>query len=156
MRRPSPILLTLSLAAAMALPPLPGAAADGDLDTDFGGDGSNYWAVVNGFFYSEVITNAVVPGDHEIFLVATRRFNGNHVAFRAFDIHDDERALIDEQRRVMQPVDAFIAQCRVLSRENRYKHSRDKHIACVFIVCGWYNWLRRGRGNDKEKTMEPQ
>ena len=39
MRRFSPLLLTFSLVAAMFLPPLPAAAAEGDLDAGFGDGG---------------------------------------------------------------------------------------------------------------------
>lgn len=84
----SPFLLALSFAAAMSWLPLalpPAAAADGDLDAGFAGDGSTTWEIVNGFFVSDVATTAVVPGDQELFLVATRTMTDDHLAFRAYD-----------------------------------------------------------------------
>ncbi len=84
--RPS-FLLVFSLAAATSILPLaalPAAADEGDLDPGFAGGGSTYWEIVNGFFVSEVATTAVVPGDHELFLVATRNFTEDHLAFRAY------------------------------------------------------------------------
>jgi hypothetical protein len=44
---------------------------------------------------------------------------------------------------VVEHVNSFIKSCKVLSRKNQFIHGRDKHIFCVFIVCGWFNWMRR-------------
>jgi hypothetical protein len=88
MRNRSPFLLAFSLAAATSFLPLvlsPVAAVDGDLDADFAGDGSTFWEIFFGFFVSDVVTTAVVPTDHELFLVATRNLTEDHLAFRAYD-----------------------------------------------------------------------
>ena len=86
----------------------------------------------------------------ERYVIGDRAYSGAPRVVTDADprINGLELALYEEQRRVTQPVNDFIAQCRVVSRENRFKHSRDKHIAVVFIVCGWYNWLRRNRRGD--------
>ena len=84
----SPFLLAFSLAAATSLLPMvlpPAAAADGDLDAGFAGDGSTTWEIFFNFFVSDVATTAVVPGDDELFLVATRNLTEDHLAFRAYD-----------------------------------------------------------------------
>jgi hypothetical protein len=85
MRSRSPFLPAVALAAAMVLASLPSAAADGDLDTGFAGDGSDSWAIVHDFFEWDVATHAVVAGDDELFLVATRSLVGDHLAIRAWD-----------------------------------------------------------------------
>ena len=96
MRNRSPFLLTLSLVAATSLLPLalpPVAAADGDLDTGFAGDGATFWERFNNFFVWDVITKAVVPGDHELFLVTTQSLLGDDLAIRAYDTDGE---VIDE------------------------------------------------------------
>lgn len=88
MRYRSPFLLALSLAAATSVLPLalpPAAAADGDLDFEFAGGGSTYWEISQDFFVWDVVTSAVVPGDQELFLVATRTFLQDDLAIRAYD-----------------------------------------------------------------------
>lgn len=84
--RSSPFLAFSLAAATFFLPPAlaPAAAAEGDLDVGFAGDGSTFWEIVNGFFVSDVATKAVVPGDQELFLVATRTSTEDHLAFRAY------------------------------------------------------------------------
>ncbi|GMU65843.1 MAG: hypothetical protein AMXMBFR36_21170 [Acidobacteriota bacterium] len=82
----SPFLPAVALTVAMTLPPLPALAADGDLDLDFAGDGSDSWSIVHDFFEWDVVPHAVVPGDDELFLVATRSLVGDHLAFRAWDV----------------------------------------------------------------------
>ena len=47
----------------------------------------------------------------------------------------------NEQVRV-EHVNNFIKSCKVLSKRNQFYHSKEMHIACVFIVCGWYNWMK--------------
>lgn len=93
MRNRSPFLLVFSLVAAASLAPPPVAAAEGDLDTDFAGDGSTYWEIFHDFFTWDVVTSAVVPGDRELFLVATQTLTHDDLAIRAYD---SAGAVIDE------------------------------------------------------------
>jgi hypothetical protein len=84
MRRSTSFLLALALSAS---PVVPAVAADGDLDLDFSGDGSTAWEIVEfgGFLPWDTLTNAVVPGDRELFLVGTRTTTESHLAWRAYD-----------------------------------------------------------------------
>jgi hypothetical protein len=50
-----------------------------------------------------------------------------------------------EQAQV-EHVNNFIKKCKVLSKSHIFVHSREKHIACVFIVCGWYNFMKERFG----------
>jgi hypothetical protein len=46
-----------------------------------------------------------------------------------------------EQAQV-EHVNNFIKKCQVLSKTNMFRQGREKHVACVFIVCGWFNWMK--------------
>lgn len=87
MRSRSSFLPVLSLVIATALLPLPSPlmAAEGDLDADFADGGSTFWEIFQDIFVWDVATSAVVPGDHELFLVATRTFLQDDLAIRAYD-----------------------------------------------------------------------
>lgn len=88
MRNRSPFLLTISLAAAVSLLPLAiptATAAEGDLDTGFGDGGATFWELFNEFFVWDIDTSAVVPADHELFLVATKALLQDDLAIRALD-----------------------------------------------------------------------
>jgi len=56
---------------------------------------------------------------------------------RSFD------AISRTEQVVIEHVNNFIKSCRVLSKSNQFHHSREKHINCVFIVTGWYNWMKK-------------
>lgn len=61
-------------------------------------------------------------------------------------LNSDERREFDRISRseqvIIEHVNSFIKSCKVLSKKNQFIHGRDKHIASVFIVCGWYNWMK--------------
>lgn len=70
-------------------------------------------------------------------------FKSNQLAnpqCREFDIVSRSEQVIIEH------VNNFIKSCRVLSKSNQFHHSREKHISCVFIVSGWYNWMKQKFG----------
>jgi len=62
-------------------------------------------------------------------------------------LNSDERREFDlisrSEQVIIEHVNSFIKSCKVLSKKNQFIHGRDKHISCVFIVCGWYNWIKR-------------
>lgn len=62
-------------------------------------------------------------------------------------LNSDEKREFDRVSRseqvIIEHVNSFIKSCKVLSKKNQFIHGRDKHISCVFIVCGWYNWMKR-------------
>jgi hypothetical protein len=65
-------------------------------------------------------------------------------------VHTQEEAFFDmvsrsEQAKV-EHVNSFIKKCKILSKSNQFHHNREKHIACVFIVCGWFNWMKQNFG----------
>lgn len=61
-------------------------------------------------------------------------------------VNSDERRTFDtvsrEEQKVVEHVNNFIKKCKVLSKRNQFIHSRDMHVCCVFLVCGWYNWMK--------------
>ncbi|MEO8275828.1 MAG: hypothetical protein ABI639_06380 [Thermoanaerobaculia bacterium] len=92
MRRSPSFLLAFSVAFSLSLPlsPSPAMAVDGDLDLSFSGDGSTVWEIVQMFSAPDVRTNAVVPGNQELYLVGTRSSTDSHLAWRAYDPEGEE------------------------------------------------------------------
>jgi len=66
--------------------------------------------------------------------------------FKSNLLTSNERIVFDRISRseqvAIEHVNNFLKSCKSLSKRNQFIHSRDKHIACVFIVCGWYNWMK--------------
>jgi len=60
--------------------------------------------------------------------------------------NDKARHIFDRISRseqvIVEHVNLFIKTCKTLSKRNQFIHSRHLHIGCVFIVCGWYNWMK--------------
>jgi hypothetical protein len=56
------------------------------------------------------------------------------------------RRLFDKTSRseqvIVEHVNNFIKSCRCLSKRHQFAHTKDKHVLCVFIICGWYNWMK--------------
>jgi len=59
--------------------------------------------------------------------------------------HQFDRVSRSEQV-VVEHVNCFIKSCKSLSKRNQFIHGREKHIACVIIVCGWHNWMKASFG----------
>ena len=64
----------------------------------------------------------------------------NSVAARTFD------SITRTEQVVVEHVNQFVKSCKVLSKKVKFTHSRAKHILCVYIVCGWYNWMKKTFG----------
>ena len=47
---------------------------------------------------------------------------------------------------IIEHINRHVKSCRVLSKSNQFHHGRDKHVCCVFIVSGWYNYMRQRFG----------
>ena len=47
---------------------------------------------------------------------------------------------------LIEHVNRFIKDCKVLSKKAVFKHSRALHVACVITFCGWYNWKKERWG----------
>jgi hypothetical protein len=46
------------------------------------------------------------------------------------------------EQSIVEHVNGFIKTCKVLSKSHQFVHSREKHVACIIIVCGWFNWIK--------------
>jgi hypothetical protein len=61
-------------------------------------------------------------------------------------VNSDEKMRFDtvsrEEQKVVEHVNNFIKKCKVLSKRNQFIHSRNMQVCCVFLVCGWYNWMK--------------
>jgi hypothetical protein len=84
---------------------------------------------------------ALLGGDR--YVIGDRSYDGVPYVLSETEMAGDAQyAQWQREQQALQQATAFVARCRVLSAENRFKHQRDKHIACVFIICGWHNWLK--------------
>jgi hypothetical protein len=61
-------------------------------------------------------------------------------------VNDEEKRTFDavsrEEQKVVEHVNNFIKKCQVLSKRNQFLHARDLHVSCVFLICGWYNFMK--------------
>ena len=59
--------------------------------------------------------------------------------------------LFDKQSRseqvIIENINSMIKKARVLDKEIRFRHSRDKLIMSIFIVCGLYNFRLLNKDN---------
>jgi len=66
--------------------------------------------------------------------------------FKSNQLTSEEANLFDRRSRseqvVIEHVNGHVKACKALSKKNMFLHSRSMHIACVFIVCGWFNWMK--------------
>jgi len=66
--------------------------------------------------------------------------------FKISQLNNDDKKCFDRITRneqvIVEHVNLFIKSCKCLSKRNQFVHGREKHVMCVFIVCGWYNWIK--------------
>lgn len=60
----------------------------------------------------------------------------NTEAHRIFD------SISRSEQVIVEHVNCFIKKCATLSKQHKFNHGNEKLVACVFIVCGWYNRKR--------------
>ncbi len=46
------------------------------------------------------------------------------------------------EQSIVEHVNNFIKKCEVLSKSSKFIHKPQKLVNCVFILCGWLNWMR--------------
>jgi len=51
-----------------------------------------------------------------------------------------------KEQILIEHVNRFIKQWKVLSKRVVFKHSRVLHVSCVMISCGWYNMMKTKYG----------
>jgi hypothetical protein len=70
--------------------------------------------------------------------------------FKTNQLINEERRVFDRISRteqvVIEHVNNFIKTCHSLSKSNQFHHSTEKHVAIVFVVSGWYNWMKETYG----------
>ena len=60
----------------------------------------------------------------------------NSQAAREFD------KITRTEQVIIEHINKHIKGCKVLSKRHMFMHGRELHICCVFIICGWFNWMK--------------
>ncbi len=66
-------------------------------------------------------------------------FKSNQVTTPAHKIFD---GISRSEQVIVEHVNSFIKQVAVLSKTSKFCHKLPFLVNCVFIVCGWYNFMK--------------